>query len=808
MDDYTVIDTGWASPTPPLSYEEDEEDLLDEASSELPLPVAFNSNLAEGLQEGNLSSLAQKLLDGINEDLESRSDWEEQNKKGIELLGRKVMEEKDLPYLKGTSSVIDSTLSTSLNRFVSVAVSELWPSAGPAKLQILGPEDEMTQQKGQAIIDFINNYLVNVDQGYYPDSNRLVTTLGLYGCAFRKVFLNPNNANAPTSRLVDPQDFIIDNDTRSILESPRITQRLYLTKKEIIQRQRIGLYIDAELKDIGDDDNEDNKIQKTINEQEGIDDDNLKDDNKSLFKFYEVHADLIIDGVDSEFTEDKLPLPYIVTISAQDRKIVSIYRNWKEGDPEFKKINYFVGYTYISDFGIYSVGLARLMGSDALALTILRRIMIDNGKRSIFPGGLIVKGAVRPENNDKAIGPSEYHEVETGGMPIQDSIMNIPVPPPSQVLFELMKDLRETTMQAAAVNEINISDQAPNAPVGSTLALLEINGRMQTQIIRGMRNSLKNELMMIYDLFKHNMEEGAYNFNIPGKSVSLDRSYFADNIQIIPVSDPDMVTATHRILKNEALLKLVNSAPQLHNIREAYHRMYVSMGVKEIDKLLLPPPQPASLDAVTENVFVLQGKPIAVSFPQDDDAHILRHVAFAEENKMNPQIYAPMMEHIQKHKAQKVLKMMMQNMDPMMAQNIMQQPIEQIMQIPDIQNAISKMDADEYAQQMQQMQEQQQAMMAQQKPPIDPNAVMMADIEQKRVASELKAEEVRQKTETEAFKTQMKYDSDIKKIEANQDIAQQKNQVDLAIAEMKMNHDIAKKEEALNTIQSMEKGNE
>jgi hypothetical protein len=319
--------------------------------------------------------------------------------------------------------------------------------------------------------------------------------------------------------------------------------------------------------------------------------------------------------------------------------------------------------------------------------------------------------------------------------------------------------------------------------VGTTLALIEMNGRQQSSILRSLHVSLSQELNMLYKLFQKNIGDSPFTMSLPGKEITIDKSYFTNNVKVIPVSDPDMMTAPHRILRAEAELKIANSAPQMHDMHEVYYRMYASMGVKNIDKILNPKPEPISVDAITENMEMLQGKPVVVSFFQDDESHILSHTSFGQQQIGNTQVYVVVMEHNQDHKIQKCLKMLIQqrSIDPIIAQHMMQMPIDQLKKIPELQNMVSKMDAEELMQQMQQAQE----MQSQQKAPIDPNTIMMADIEQKKVAAELKNQEVHQKAETEAFKATMKYETDMKKMEIDQDIAEQKNDTDLEIAHMK-----------------------
>lgn len=781
--------------------------LPDEEEAPVAAPQDFNANLATAANESKLSVLAGRLLEEIKQDKESRADWEKTITLVMKYLGFNVEEFISVPFMRA-SSAFDSTLATALINFYSTARAELFPAAGPVRSQIVGIPTPEIEDSGDRVKLFMNHYLTAIDKEYYSDSERLLMYVGLFGCAFRKVYQDPILLR-PIARTIRPQDFIINHHTTSLMSASRMTHVMYLTRKEIILRELSGDFYKTELPDIADDnDDEETIIEKTIKKIEGID--TAGTENKTLFKFYEVHVDLAVKDVepDAASEEDELPRPYIVTICEANKRVVSVRRNWRENDAKYSRIEYFVHYYYLSGFGIYGLGLAHLMGSNAIALTSILRQLVDAGTLKNFPGGLRKKG-LRMENNDKAIGPAEWHEIETGELPIQQCVMLMPYGEPSSVLTQLRQELMQQTANISQTAEAQIPEVGTNTPVGTTLAMLEVANKMQSTILRSLHVSLGREFQLLFDLFGEHLEDTPYPFAVPGSQTAIMKKDFNDKVSIVPVSDPNILTSTHRILRAEALLKLAQSAPELHNIKAVFHRMYSAMNIENIDEILPAEPQPVALDPTSENMMVMQGKPITVAEFQDDEAHLVIHKKYVQEIQMNPQMFNPqailsLNMHIQQHEASKVMKqikqqqMMQQQQAQMMAQQqamMMGQPMppmpmqppqpmgmmqpqemEALLQNPEIQNAVAKMDAEQAIQEQQMMQQQQAEQAAQQ---IDPNRVMLADIEQHREAAHLKHEDAKLKAEVEAYKAQLKSQSDREKTDAQRDIAASKIEADM-----------------------------
>ncbi len=756
----------------------------EESQPEQP-PAEFYSNLAEQIEPTNLNKLCYELMDSIKDDLEARSEWDRTIKIAMKYLGFKIEESRKVPFVEACAA-FDTTLAMALIRFVAVAKAELFPIGGPAHCKILGEETEEVEDRGDRVKQFMNHFLTDIDEEYYPDSDIMLMYIGFTGCGFRKVYTDPIT-NRPVPRSVNPQDFIVDPNTKSLLTSNRMTQVLSLDRKEVILREQSGEFLASKLSAIVNEDMEGQSsiINMQINKMEGVNLDATE--NKSLFKFYECHVDLTDDdlegidnfqsynsvyednmnGVDNS-THNELPKPYIVSICVDTKKIVSIKRNWKEGDVTYKKLKYFISYKYLPGFGIYGLGLAHIMGSNAIVLTSQTRQMIDSATLSAFPGGLKVSG-MRLEDNDKAIGPGEFRTVETGGLPIQQCIMTMPYKDPSPVMMQLRDDLRNQTAALGTTADSAIPEMGSNAPVGTTLALLEENGRIQSSILRSLHFSLSQELKLLFELFAESMPDEPYPFSIPGKSVHIMRQDFSDNIHIVPVSDPNIMTSTHRLIRAEALYKTAMQMPQFYDMREV-NRIYLhAMNITDIDKILIKPDEAIPLDPITENMNALTGKPLKVGEWQDHPAHNIVHMATLQQNPDNQALAA----HIAEHNAQHYL------LDMQMKMNMQLPPLEQLANNPELQNTIAIM----AAQAVQTMQEQQQ-----QQQPLDPNAVMMAEIEQRDRSDNLKYRASELDAETKAFVAQLKFESDKEKNKTNKEIAVEKSDTDLTLANMKLNH--------------------
>lgn len=713
---------------------------------------SFHENVADFMPESELSKMAGEILDGVQEDKDSAKEWEQDYLEGMKYLGLKLEDADNLPFTSGCRA-FDCTMTIAWLTFYSVARTELFPAKGPAKVELDGLPTAEDEDKAQRIKDWMNCYLTVIDKDYYPDSQKMLAYLGLVGCVFRKAYYDPL-LKRPVLRFIKPQDLIINNHCMSLLSSDRITHVLHYTRRDIALRQKMGIYRDVNLSLSNNEEQQPSDAQDLIMNQEGI---NVKgQDNKYLFDQYESHVNYDLSEYDPFVDmETEIPVPYIVTIDVTSRKVLSIYRNWEENDDTYARKECFTQYDYVPGFGLRGIGLARLLGSNSVLLTSLTRQLIDAGTYKNFPGGLKVKG-LPIENNNKAIGPGEFLDIDTAGLPIQQAIMTMPYDEPSLVLRELRNDLNLQTQKLASVAETQIAEDKRDMPVGTTLALLEANSRIQSVVMKSLHMSMMYELQLLFKLFGEYLPDEPYPFAVPGKQAVIMRQDFTPNVRVIPVSDPSLSTSTQRLVRGDFIIKMMGMAPDLHDRRAVFHRAYEAAGIENIDQILPPPQETQPLDPINENMNLMQSKPVKAALWQDHESHMATHAMLAQQG--NQQASA----HIQEHQAMKYY------LDMQMAMGMQMPPLEQA-QDPQIQNDIA-LKAAQVARQQQQQQAQQQ--------PIDPNAVMMADIAQRRDAAELKAQ-------TEAFKSQLKFEGDKSKMETQKDIAEEKNQTDLEIQHLK-----------------------
>ncbi len=723
-------------------------------------PTAFYDNLADKFPEDGMKKLSTYLLESIEEDIEARKGWMESVEKVEQYLGFSLEDSKNIPFKESTRTY-DSTLATALIRFYSTTRAELLPQNGPAGFKINGQDDEQVQMRGERVKDWLNYYLTVVDKSYYTDFERFLLYLGLYGSGFKKVYYD-KLLKKPLSRFIMPKDFIIDSDCTSILESNRLTHVLHLSKREIILNQQKKIYRDVELSYLKtlenneDEDTEDTTVSK--NKETNLE----AYTKRSLFPIYEVHTYLNLEDFEKSGGSDKddetVPLPYIVTIDKITKEILSIRKNWLEEDEEHKRRNYFIQYNYLPGFGIYGIGLAHLIGANAITLTTLLRMLVDAGKFKNLPGGLRAKG-FKQQQNDLIVGIGQFVEVDTGGIPLQEAFMPLPYAEPSNVLRELMLGIMEQTKELGSTSEMGMLDSKEDIPTGTTLALLETNNRIQSAVLRSIHYSLTQELQLISKVFGETLETQEFSTN--GKQQQIEANDFIEDIQIIPVSDPAVNSTPQRIMKAESILRVAQIDPQAHNMSAIFRMVYKAQGLDDQDiENILKPDQTESqvlpLDPITENMNAMQGMPLKAATWQAHDAHIVAHSPFIEES---PNMQA----HIQEHRALKYL------VDMQMQLGFELPPLEEL-QDPEIQNAIALKVAE-----LTGSQESQQENSA----PIDPNALLMADIQQKAAETAAKERIATQRAETDIFKAQLDFEKEKAKIESNEDIAQLKSETEL-----------------------------
>jgi hypothetical protein len=530
---------------------------------------SFNKNIVDTIPPQVRDRIASYLKLVTEEDIKARQPWLDLIKKVKPYLGFEIEEfskDMDSNIVNAQVKTYDTTFSTAILRLWAMIRSELLPSNGPVGFKTNIENAEEFELKGEMIKDSLNEYLTTKDKGFYPDYDRFLLYLLLYGCVFRKIYYD-SNTNSPLSRFILPEDFLVDNNCSSILESNRLTHIRKLSKREIILNMQSGVFRSMNFEYL----NKKNDLKDELEEKSEDKKDNAYS-NTSRYAFYETHEYLDLkEFFDTDITEldfelDELPSPYIITRCSITNEIVSIVPNWIENDPTRTRINYFIHYNLFPGFDIYGLGLAQVLGSNAMSLTKMQRMAIDAAIFQNFPGGVKAPG-IKATNNDMLITPGQWLTLDTGEIPLQQAIMPLPYNGPSPALLELSQRLITQTQQLASTTEVGISENGENTPVGTTIAMLEVANRMQSAILRTIHASFSDEIQLLYGMLN-----------------PLEANN--DNLSIIPVSDPSIESTTQRIMKAESLLKIASTDPQLHNMPEVYTRVYKALGISNIEGVL------------------------------------------------------------------------------------------------------------------------------------------------------------------------------------------------------------------------------
>lgn len=546
----------------------------------------LNQDISKDLPEEVLGRIAGFLEDRVKEDSKQQEKW----LNSINLIKPYLGFSLDRVFNKGkdssivgnltSSGVCDSTLATSLLRLWAIIRSEILPTEGPVGFKIILDDTESSDVMGGVVKDALNEYLTVEDKGFYPDFDRFLLYLLLYGCVFRKIFIHPI-LKKPVSRFILPEDFLIENNCSSITESSRQTHIRYLNKYEIASNIRSGIFrSNVELNYLK---NNISALEITNNSDYSFDS-NLADTetatNSNSFKFYETYESLSISdflnpisSYSFDINEQSTPVPYIITRCATTNKIVSLIPNWSETDPDKKKINHFIHYNLFPGFDIYGLGLGQILGSNAITLTEIQRISIDAAIFQIFPGGIRAQG-IKVQDDNITVKPGQFVALDTGGLALQEAIMPLPYNGPSQALMELGERIKSASADIASTAEIGMPQESANTPVGTTVAMLEVANRMQSAILKTIHNSFSDEIELLFSSFYSKEEIDKFT-----------------GFKVIPISDPSVESTTMRIMKAENLLKVAQSAPELHDMRSVYERLYAALGVEDIDKILRPETQ-------------------------------------------------------------------------------------------------------------------------------------------------------------------------------------------------------------------------
>ena len=661
------------SGTDGFEMQEDGSAILGE-SMEDEVETEFDSNLAEILDSQELRVISNELIAGIEKDKSSRDDWEKTYKDGLEYLGMRFDAERSEPF-QGASGVIHPLLGEAVTTFQAQAYKELLPSGGPVKTQVIGAYDALVEEQAQRVKEFMNYQITHVMEEFDEELDQMLFYLPLAGSAFKKVYYDENLGRA-VSKFIAPEDLIVPYYTTDLETCPRITNVIKIGENEVRKLQALGFYRKIDL-DSGDSADEYSGVKEEIDKLSGME---PSYDDGEVSLLYEVHCNLELEGFEDTDEEGELTgikLPYIVTIDANSNEVLSVRRNYKEDDALKKKIEYFVHFKFLPGLGFYGFGLTHMIGGLSKASTSIMRQLIDAGTLANLPAGFKTRG-IRIRDEDTPIQPGEFRDVDAPGGSLRDSIQPLPFKEPSGTLLQLLNILVNSGQKFASIAEINTGQGNPNAPVGTTLALLERSTKVLSAIHKRLHNSQKKEFRIMAKVFQEYLPQ-EYPYAVANNETTIKLSDFDEKVDIFPISNPDIFSQSQRIAMAQEMMQLVQSNPQVHGPNgtyEAYKRMYAAIGVDNVEQILTPPPptDPTPLEAGFENNKLLLGQQ-AQAFPQQNhDAHIAIHMALLNTPpvQMNAQVQALIHSHIMQHLQMKADILAEQQMPPEVMQQFQQ----------------------------------------------------------------------------------------------------------------------------------------
>jgi len=597
------------------------------------------ANLAESLDDGVLSPLGNKLFDQYTEYKESRGDWEQSYREGLELLGFKY-ERRTEPF-RGASGVNHPVLAEAVTQFQAQAYKELLPADGPVRTQILGATSPEKQDQAHRVRDFMNYQIMDQMKEYEPEFDQMLFYLPLSGSTFKKVYYDDLLGRA-VSKFVPADDLIVPYSANSLDDAEAVVHVIKISENELRKQQVAGFYRDV---DLGSPPVTQNELQDKKLELEGI----QKDGQEDQYTLLEIHTNLDLEGYEDmgeDGEETGIKLPYVITIAESNQTVLSIRRNYNQGDTMMKKINYFVQFKFLPGTGFYGFGLIHMIGGLTRTATAALRQLLDAGTLANLPAGFKSRG-IRIRDDAQPLQPGEFRDVDAPGGNIKDQFMTLPFKGPDQTLLQLMGVVVSAGQRFAAIADMQVGDMNQQAAVGTTVALLERGSRVMSAIHKRLYVGLKQEFKLLANVFKTYLPP-VYPYDVPGAARNVKVSDFDDRIDILPVADPNIFSQTQRISMAQSQLQLAQSNPQLHNLYQAYRSMYEALGVKNIASILPPPAQPTPIDPSMEEIAALAGKPFQAFQGQDHKAHIDSHLNFMKSNTVqnNPMVMGALQKNI------------------------------------------------------------------------------------------------------------------------------------------------------------------
>jgi hypothetical protein len=615
---------------------EGEDEIVEES-----LQDDFNANLAEDMDERTLSSMASDLISEYKKDKLSRKEWEEAYIKGLELLGTKY-QEVTKPF-RGASGVTHPLLAESVTQFQAQAYKELIPSDGPVRTKVVGLQSPQAEAQADRVKEYMNFLLMEEMEEYTTDMDQMLFYLPLSGSTFKKVYYDAL-LGRPCSKFIPAEDLVVPYYASDLKDCERITHVIKMTENEVTKKVAAGFYRDVKLMTPTQ---QTDRVQQKVDELQGV----KKTESDNLHTILEMHVDLNLDDYENfDDKAKKIKIPYIVTIDEGSGEILSIYRNYKPNDISYARIEYFVHFKFLPGLGFYGFGLTHMIGGLSRAATQSLRQLIDAGTLKNLPAGFKSRG-IRVRDDDQPIQPGEFRDVDAPGGNIRDQFFNLPFTEPSTTLFQLLGFVVQAGQKFAAITDSNIGNDVQNRAVGTTIALMERGSRVMSGVHKRCYYAMRLEFKILAKICQESLPP-EYPYDVYGGPRQIKQADFDERVDILPVADPNIMSMAQRVTLAQTQLQIAQTNPQIHNIHEAYRRVYEALGTKQIETILKPAPkQPEPMDPAKENARALQMQLLTAFEFQDHDAHIAAHMAFMASRmvQINPQVYALMQSHISDH---------------------------------------------------------------------------------------------------------------------------------------------------------------
>jgi hypothetical protein len=737
------------------------------------MEVEFDSNLAEYIDEKDLQDMSSDLIGDYKEDSSSREEWYDAYAKGLKLLGFKY-EDRSQPF-QGASGVTHPLLSETVTQFQAQAYKELLPANGPVRVQMIGKSDPQKEQQAQRVQEFMNYQVMHVMEDFDPDLDQMLFYLPLSGSSFKKVYYDSTMGRA-VSKFIPSEELIVPYTATDLGTAERITHVLKRTENDIRKLQVTGFYRDVDLEEY--EDPETNSIQTEVNRLDGVKETgSYKNDSYTLL---EMHVDLDVPGFEDP---NGIKLPYIVTIDEGSGNVLSVYRNYDEQDPLKKKKQYFVHYKFLPGLGFYGYGLIHMLGGLSRTATAALRQLLDAGTLANLPAGFKARG-LRIADDDSPIQPGEFRDVDAPSGDLRAGLMPLPYKGADQTLFQLLGFVVQAGQRFASIADQKIGDSvAANAPVGTTMALIERGSRVMSAIHKRLHYAQKTEFNLLAKVFKEFLPQ-RYPYDVGSGAVpSVKSTDFDDRVDIMPVSDPNIFSMSQRVTLAQTQLQMAQSDPKSHNIYEAYKRMYQSLGVKDIDAILPPPATPKPKDPALENSDSLLGKKLIAFRNQEHQAHIDAHRTFLSSMlvRNNPQATVLLQAHVMEHVSLLARQMIeAENQEQLQAEAAKfggKIPPELQAQFQEEMERQISLKATEFIEEM--FIEEQQSMEGQGQDPL---------VGLKQQELQLKAQDIQRKAENDAARI----DIDTQKMQQTEDLTKEKIQSNEDIAQLRANVNLSK----------------